>query len=77
MTSRTSVASSRIATASPRPSSFSAGEPAAEKDANTATITAAALVIVRAERTSPSETARSLSPCASQRSRIRVSRNTS
>src|SRR5581483_4043070 len=76
-TSRTSVASTAIATAFPRPSSLIDGTPVPTNTANTHTMISAALVIVRADAASPSATARSVDPVAAYRSRIRESRNTS
>jgi hypothetical protein len=64
-TSRVSVASTRIATASPRPISLIAGTPVSTNAPKTATMIAAADVITRALPARPSATARALSPCRS------------
>jgi hypothetical protein len=63
-TSRTIVASSAIATDRPRPISLIDGVPVIANTAKTATMIAAALVIVRALADSPSATARRVSPVA-------------
>ena len=76
-TSRTTVASSAIATAPPSAIIWIAGIPVAMNEAKTATMIAAALVIVAALDASPSATAPRLSPVSSKRSRTRESRNTS
>jgi hypothetical protein len=66
-----------MATALPSPSSLIDGTPVSTKTANTEVMIRAAEEIVRALEASPSATARLLSPCASKRSRMRDSRNTS
>ena len=63
-TSRTIVASSAIATASPMPISLTCGTPVPAKIANTATMISAALEIVRALADRPWATACWVSPVA-------------
>ena len=58
------MASSAIATDSPRPISLIDGTPVPANTAKTATMISAALVMVRALRASPSPTARRVSPVA-------------
>jgi hypothetical protein len=74
---RTTVASTRIATASPSPICLVETFGAITMDRNTATMMAAAAVITRAVRDSPRATAAALSPEESYSSRTRESRNTS
>jgi hypothetical protein len=64
-TSRTSVASSAMATDRPSPISLIAGVPVVANTAKTATMMSAALVIVRALAARPSATARLVSRVAS------------
>ena len=63
--SRTSVASSAIATAVPSPSCLIDGTPTAMNTPNTATMISAAEEMVRALAARPSATARRVSPVAS------------
>ena len=63
-TSRTSVASSAIATLRPTPISLTCGTPVVAKMAKTTTMMIAALVITFALACRPSATARRLSPVA-------------
>ena len=63
-TSRTSVASSAIATARPTPISLICGTPVRAKMPKTTTMISAALVITFALACRPSATARRLSPVA-------------
>jgi len=64
-TRRTSVASSAIATARPRPISLIEGTPVPANTANTATMISAALEMVAALRARPWATAVLVSPVAS------------
>ena len=74
---RTTVASTRIAVASPRPNSLIVVASPRMKLPNTVTMISAAAVITRAVDASPSATASALSPVRSYSSRMRESRNTS
>ena len=76
-TSRTTVASRKIATASPTPISLICGTPVKAKIVNTATMISAALEIVPALAARPCATAVRLSPVAWKRSLIRDSMKTS
>jgi len=76
-TSRTTVASTRTAAASPRPICLTETSGVSTKDRNTTTMIAAAAEITRAVAASPRPTASALSPHRSYSSRILDSRNTS
>jgi len=71
------VASTKIATARPKPNSCRPTTRPAMKPENAATITIAAAVTIRPVRSSPSPTARALSFVSSHASRMRVTRKTS
>jgi len=73
---RTTVASTRIALASPRPISLSETSGLSAKAPKTATMISAAAVITRAVRASPCATALAVSRRARYSSRTRDSRNT-
>ena len=74
---RTIVASSSTASARPAPNSCRPATRPATNPENAATMIAAAAVMIRPVRCNPSTTARRLSWCSSQDSRMRVTRNTS
>ncbi|SGN34776.1 Uncharacterised protein [Mycobacterium tuberculosis] len=76
-TSRTTVASTAIATAHATPISATSGMPANANPQNTAIMINAALVIVRALVRTPYATASRVWPVCRNRSRIRVSRKIS
>jgi hypothetical protein len=75
-TARTIVASTKMATARPTPSSFSISAPSEAKMLNTATITIAALVTTPAVDLIPCSTASSVVIPRSNASRIRLTMNT-
>ena len=76
-TIRIKVASTRTATANPRPIIFTVGSSTSRKLAKTLTMMIAADVMTRAVWARPSTTLWWLSPVATQFSRMRESRNTS
>ena len=73
---RTTVASSRIATVSPRPIWLTVATGAVAKEAKTAAMIAAAPVITPAVLSRPKRIAAALSWSRSQRSRMRARRKT-
>lgn len=75
--SRTTVASTKTATASPSPIIFTVGSGLVTKERNTAIMISAADVMTRAVFASPIATASRLFPDLSNSSRIRDRRNTS
>ena len=74
---RTTVASSRTASARPRPNSFAVRSSSSTNEPNTTTMMAAAAVMTRAVAARPSATALAESPVLSYSSRTRESRKTS